>query len=253
MHLVALHVFGLYLLNKLNLITWGNKAINRLRPNGWVLPVYCCATSETADKAHSLIDSCIETRVVLLPVDPYLVHVYWEVNSKEIDRARYLLGDTYESSQALLRFYDVTNVFFDGTNANSSFDVKIDLESKSWYVRLWVPDKSYVVELGYRTTDGSFFSLAQSNTARTPRAWPVPRVDDTYSLVDRRADDGLATTEVHTAPHGGDKKQSNRRELTSQTWETEPEPKDESLTQMNEEQFSFGMSSYRISSIRCLR
>ncbi len=227
--------------------------MERLGPNGWVLPVYCCAISETADKAHSLIDSCIKTRVVLLPVDPYLVHVYWEVNSKEIDRARYLMDDTYESSQALLRFYDITDVFFDGTNANSSFDVKIDLESKNWYVRLLVPGKSYVVELGLRTTDGGFFLLARSNTADTPRAWPVPKANDTYSLVDRRADDNLATTIVHTALHSGDEEQSDLREVPSQTWETEPEPKDESLTQMNEEQFSFGMSSQRISSIQCGR
>lgn len=212
-----------------------------------------CAMSETVDKSHSLIDSSIETRVVLLPVDPYLVHVYWEVNSQEIDRARYLPGDTHESSQALLRFYDVTNVFFNGTNANSTFDMKIDLESKNWYVRLLVPDKSYIVELGLENTDGSFFSLAQSNTVHTPRAWPVPKVDDTCLLVDRRSDDdSLTTTEVYAAPHGG-AEEPDLQEATPQTWETEPEPKAESLTQMNEEQFSFGVSSQHISSPQCGR
>jgi len=51
-------------------------------------------TSEPGD----LPDSYGETRVVLLPVEPYLVHVYWEVTFLELKKAKHRLGDEYGRS-----------------------------------------------------------------------------------------------------------------------------------------------------------
>lgn len=136
-------------------------------------------TSEPGDLPHSYG----ETKVVLLPVEPYSMHAYWEVTLGELEKVKRCLGVAYRQSQAVLRFYDVTNIIFDGTNANSFFDVNIDLQARNWYIRLWSPGKSYFVELAFRTKDGQSFPLARSNTADTPPAWPAPKTDEYYMIV----------------------------------------------------------------------
>lgn len=131
-----------------------------------------------------LPDSYNETRVVLLPVEPYLLHVYWEVASVELEKAKHQLDGEYGQSQAILRCYDVTKIIFDGMNAHGSFDVYIDLLSKSRYVHLWSPEKSYFVELGFKTRNGRFYPIARSNIAQIPPDWPAPKSDEHYILVE---------------------------------------------------------------------
>jgi len=143
-----------------------------------------------------LHDSYGETRVVLLPVEPYMVHVYWEVSSETLEKAKDGLGGDRRSRTAL-RFYDVTNILFDGTNARSFFDVYVELESRSWYVHLWSPDKSYFVELGLKTEDGRFCPLVRSNVANTPSAWPAPQVDEQGAAVQGNPEEGLSKGAVH--------------------------------------------------------
>ncbi len=136
-----------------------------------------------ASEPVDLPDSYGETRVVLLPVEPYLLHVYWEVTPVELERAKHQIKDNHRQSQTILRCYDVTNILFDGMNAHGSFDVYIDLPAKSWYVPLWSPEKSYFVELGFKTEDGRFYPIARSNIAQIPPDWPAPRSDEHYMLV----------------------------------------------------------------------
>jgi hypothetical protein len=136
-------------------------------------------TSEPGD----LPDSYGETRVVLLPVEPYSVHVYWDVTFVELEKAKHRLGDEYGRSQAILRCYDITNIIFDGTNTHSSFDVHIDLKAKNRYIHLWSPEKSYFVELGFKTEDSQFYPIGRSNTAETPCVRPATKSDEHYILV----------------------------------------------------------------------
>ncbi len=113
-----------------------------------------------------------ETRVVLLPVDPYVVHVYWEVSGSGMGLVKALVEEGSLRPQAVLRFHDVTALPVGGVRAAGSFDVEVDIESRNWYVRLLSPERSYVVDLGFRGRDGRFHRIARSNRAETPRAWP---------------------------------------------------------------------------------
>jgi hypothetical protein len=158
------------------------------------------ATLEAANELTlgpvDLHDSYGETRVVLLPVVPYMVHVYWDVASDELEKARDRVDDD-RRSRTVLRFYDVTDIFFDGTNAHSFFDVYVELESRSRYVHLWSPDKSYFVELGLKTEDDRFFPLVRSNVAHTPSAWPAPQADEQDTAVQGNPEEGLSKAVVH--------------------------------------------------------
>jgi hypothetical protein len=113
-----------------------------------------------------------KTRIVLLPVDPYLVHVYWEVSDSGTAFVKALVEAGALRPQAILRFHDVTAMPVGGVRAEGSFDVEVHIESRNWYVRLLSPEKSYVVDLGFRGRDGSFHRIARSNRGETPRAWP---------------------------------------------------------------------------------
>lgn len=106
-------------------------------------------------------------RLVLLPVDPYLIHVYWDLVSTVPPAA---------GARPILRFHESlasAEVSQDGAQTRP-FDVDVDFTTSSWYVNLWSPDKVYYADLGWRGEDGSFLGLAQSNRVRTPPAWPSP-------------------------------------------------------------------------------
>ncbi len=96
-----------------------------------------------------------KNRLVLLPVEPYLLYAYWQ-----------LAADPAPSSgdRAVLRFH----------GASRPFDVDVDLASGKSYVNLWSYGKLYQADLGFRGQDGAFVSLAQSNSVQTPPAHPRP-------------------------------------------------------------------------------
>jgi hypothetical protein len=150
---------------------------------------------------EELPDSDEETKVVLLPVNPYLVHVYWGIAPHDLDKLERVFRRPGPRAQAVLRFYDITQANFDATNAPSQFDVEIDLQAGNWYVHLENPAKSYCIDLGLRTAGGRFHRLAKSNVAETPRAWPSDKVDESYLLVEG---DYSRVEKVAVAVEGGD-------------------------------------------------
>jgi hypothetical protein len=119
-----------------------------------------------------------ETRIVLLPVDPYVVHVYWDLSGSDKRRVKLLVEDEPLPLKAVLRFHDVTAQPVRGFHAAGSFDVEIKIESCNWYVRLLSPEKSYIVDLGLRGKGGRFHRIGRSNRAGTPRAWPCEEAEE---------------------------------------------------------------------------
>jgi len=131
-------------------------------------------------KSRSGLDPKYRSRVRLLPVDPYLIHAYWEIIDKDLEAARHQLGSLGAQAKLVLRFYDITYILFNGKNAHSFFDVEIDPVARNWYVQLWSPEKSYCVDLGLKTLGGSFLTIARSNVAHTPPARPSIRKEERY-------------------------------------------------------------------------
>jgi hypothetical protein len=123
---------------------------------------------EISSHPGDLPDSYGETRVVLLPVRPYRVYVFWEVSSDELEKVRRRIRGGNKQVQAVLRFYDASKISSPAMIPHRSFDVAIDLQGNSRYISLRSPDRSYFVELGFKIEKDGFYSLARSNTARTP-------------------------------------------------------------------------------------
>ena len=125
-----------------------------------------------------------ETKVVLLPVNPYLLHVYWGMAAQDLEAMERVFKRLGPKAQPVLRFNEITSVNFDGTNAAGRFEVEIDLRAKNWYVHLKSPAKSYRVDLGVRTAGGGFRRLARSNATEIPRPWPSDDVEESYLLLE---------------------------------------------------------------------
>ena len=145
-------------------------------------------------KSNSGPDPKRESRVRLLPVDPYLIHAYWEIFDEDLKRARSQLGSPGAQVKPVIRFYDITHILFDGKNAHGFFDVEIDLAAGNWYVHLWSPEKSYCADLGLKTPEGRFLMLVRSNVTHTPPAWPSIREEERYMRVSPRPELSTASS-----------------------------------------------------------
>jgi hypothetical protein len=110
------------------------------------------------------------TRLTLMSVDPYHIHAYWEVTPHDRETTMTRLGPEGAKARWVLRFYDVTYIDFDGTNAHVYFDQPIDLIAGNWYVELWSSEKTYCADIGALAPSGQFESACRSNFVQVPRA-----------------------------------------------------------------------------------
>ncbi|MBI3608138.1 MAG: DUF4912 domain-containing protein [Nitrospirae bacterium] len=137
------------------------------------------------------------TEIVALPVDPFMVYVYWELTADAIAAARRTLGAAWEGSAQVLRAYDVAWIEFDGTNAHHQFDLDVQGEVGNWYLHLWSPEQTLLIEIGWRSRDGRFVAAARSNVVSTPRNAPGEGGEERWMTV---RDGRIVTTPSGATP-----------------------------------------------------
>jgi hypothetical protein len=141
--------------------------------------------TERESAKNNVLTDRTATRVAAMIVNPYLLHVYWQISGQDLENIQSTLGESLANARPVLRFYDITCILFDGTNAHQIFDVEVDLRSMNWNVPIWSADKSYLIDLGYKAPDGRFYPMTRSNVVRVPRAEPSPRVAERSLRVER--------------------------------------------------------------------
>jgi hypothetical protein len=114
-----------------------------------------------------------------MPVDPLLVHVYWELVPEAVAKARAELGSAWAGANQVLRAYDVAGTpSHNGDSAQllararHHFDLDVSGEVGSYYVHLWSPEQTLIFELGWRSREGRFVPAVRSNRMSTPRNAP---------------------------------------------------------------------------------
>ncbi len=125
-----------------------------------------------------------ETKVVLLPVNPHLLYVYWEFSARDLQEMGRVLSRLGPRARPVLRFYETTPANSDSLNSASCFEVAIALSAGKWYVRLEHPANSYCLDLGLYLGQGLFRPLARSNVAEMPKACPSDKSEKRYLRVD---------------------------------------------------------------------
>ena len=116
-----------------------------------------------------------DTRVVFLPRDPQWAYVFWEI-SAESRRAAESAG----ARQLCLRVSDVTGLQDGSSHPHTLQEVVVDAGSSEWYLPVPLSDRDYRVELGFRQSDGGWFSLAYSAVARVPAMHPSEQILDQF-------------------------------------------------------------------------
>jgi hypothetical protein len=142
-----------------------------------------------------------ETRLVLLVVDPYLVHAYWEVAPEKLREATELA----KQAKAVLRFYKKSEPAIEAT-VPDSFDIEIDLQSRNWYVHLWSPEESLYADLALQRNDGTLVRLVGSQVVHMPRVRPAIAIDQHFMKVEpteRPAETVPAPPVEHDRPQEG--------------------------------------------------
>jgi hypothetical protein len=113
-----------------------------------------------------------QDRITILPIDPRRLYAYWEVRDDSIEAARQALGKGGRDAWLNLRVYDITGRIFDGTNAHSYFDQKVDRDTRQWFFGIDKPMSTHCVEVGMKSYEGYFAKIARSGRVDFPRAEP---------------------------------------------------------------------------------
>ena len=112
-----------------------------------------------------------KSRIVLMDIDPYSLHAYWEITNIDKKRVLKQFDESSKTPRQIIRVYDVTYIHFDGKNAHSYFDIEINRNRGNWYIDLWSSHKSLCAEIGMKSSLGDFHPIARSNFIDTPRAY----------------------------------------------------------------------------------
>ena len=88
--------------------------------------------------------------------------------------ARAGLGAAGAGAWLNLRVYDITGRLFDGTNAHTYFDHRVERHDRQWFFVINEPTSSAYVEVGLKSEEGYFAKIVRSGRAEFPRREPVP-------------------------------------------------------------------------------
>jgi len=117
-------------------------------------------------------------RVTAMPVDPERLFVYWEVREESIAEARTHLGAGGPTAWLNVRLYDTSGRIFDGTNAHSNIDQRVERETRQWFFDIGKPTSELIAEVGLLSNEGYFWKIARSGRVEFPRrepaAWSEP-------------------------------------------------------------------------------
>jgi hypothetical protein len=122
-------------------------------------------------------------RITAMPVDPERLFAYWEVLDDSIARARTQLGKGGPGAWLNLRLYDTTDRIFDGTNAHSTADHRVERGDRQWFLPIGRPTSDLIVEIGLKSDEGFFVKLARSGRVTFPRRDPAPWTDPEWLTV----------------------------------------------------------------------
>lgn len=123
-----------------------------------------------------------QDKIVLQVRDPWWIHAYWEISSSTQERLKNELKDGFYRAKCILRIYDVSQIIFNGRNANRFFDIQINEHSNNWYIDTGGPGRSWCVDLGLLLTEARFITIVRSNTVSTPIEGPSWITDEEWMI-----------------------------------------------------------------------
>ncbi|MGL6196490.1 MAG: DUF4912 domain-containing protein [Thermoguttaceae bacterium] len=107
-------------------------------------------------------------RFILMVRDPFWLHVYWELCSRLIERAKAAMGHSWHTAVPVLRLFRIEADGVNNPRREVIRDIRIHNGANNWYVDVSDPPGTFQVEIGFLSRDGNFFPIASSNIVQTP-------------------------------------------------------------------------------------
>ncbi len=123
-------------------------------------------------------------KMVLMVRDPWWLYTYWELKGSTVERLKSELKEEFYKAKRILRVYDVTNIIFNGSNANRFFDIQIHEFANNWYIDAAGPGRSWCVDFGLMLSNGRFITILRSNVVQTPLDGPSWITDEEWMVPD---------------------------------------------------------------------
>ncbi len=114
--------------------------------------------------------------LILMDVDPFHLHVYWNQSAETLAVSRRSIAARGEKAHLVIRFRELAPDDAPkgvGLLPLEVFDLELDSPRGDAEVRLSGNGRRFDAELGLTATDGGWLSLARSNPVRMPPAAPV--------------------------------------------------------------------------------
>ncbi|MCX5698877.1 MAG: DUF4912 domain-containing protein [Candidatus Omnitrophica bacterium] len=144
----------------------------------------CFAPARSAAMPQELPSFYGQDKIILQVRDSRWLHAYWELRDQTLEGLKSKLGNDFYRAEKVLRVYDVTNIIFNGSNANRFFDIQINDFANSWYVDTAGPGRAWCVDLGLMLADGRFITILRSNVVQTPLDGPSWVTDEEWMIPD---------------------------------------------------------------------
>ena len=127
-------------------------------------------------------------RLIVMVRDPFWLHAYWDLTRQSVARVRAALGQRWHNAQPVLQVYEVTALGGAATSETHVRTIEIHGGVNNWYVDVANPPSQYRLDIGYRTSDGDYQSIARSNTVQTPRPAASDALDENWTDVAEKLD-----------------------------------------------------------------
>jgi len=101
-------------------------------------------------------------------VSPRKLILFWDISELPKKIIERFFNRKFKELVTIIRVYDVTNIMFNGKNANHFSEITVSYQSGHWFIKGLTEHRSYIAELGVHITDNEFFPLYRSNGIQTP-------------------------------------------------------------------------------------
>lgn len=130
--------------------------------------------SEKVTQSYAPHDNRHLPELVLMPVDPVNLYVYWNLKQSESETENII---EHLDKQLALRIYTLPELNADPGNIKLSFDIKVQGFQNRQKVHLPVAASAYSAVIGEINADDSFSALATAETVHVPRQSPVSEIN----------------------------------------------------------------------------
>ncbi|MEH7414129.1 DUF4912 domain-containing protein [Neobacillus drentensis] len=101
-------------------------------------------------------------------ITPRKIILFWDISELPKKIIERFFNRKFEDLVMVTRVYDVTNILFNGKNANHFNEITVRYQNGHWFISGLAENRSYIAELGVHIRNNEFFPLYRSNCIQTP-------------------------------------------------------------------------------------